>query len=284
LQSLQANGQTVARLVPEWSPAADAVDRIWMTGDEQAAQLAWTNAEGVHVLPVMAGQGLPDHVPATLAETGEVVAEPAVLRWAEQLFHRSAVVMTAQERWQLSAQSDWNLAQFDLTPHIATFDRAGAGLHALLHGPQWRAARWAAAILVLTQLVGLNAYAWRVRQVLAEQRTAIVNTFTTTFPQVRVVVDAPLQMEREVANLRRLSGNTSQRDVEALLSAYGTYAPAAMVNTAPATIEYVAGELRLSGPIWDAGEVASFNNTLQAPGFIARLDGQALIITSRATP
>ena len=284
MQALQTSGQTVARVVPEFSPTSGEADRIWMTGNEQCAQLAWADAQGVHRLPVVAGQTLPAHLPATLADTAEVVAEPAVSQWAEQLFHRNVVVMTAQERWQVSAQSDWNLAQFDMTRNSASLGRASAGLFDLWQAPQWRAARWVAGILMAAQLVGLNAYAWRARQVLADQRSTILSTFTTTFPQVTVVVDAPLQMEREVATLRQSSGNTSARDLEALLSAYGTYAPAALINSAPAAIEYVAGELRMSGPAWDPAEVTSFNSTLQAPGFGARLDGSALVITLRSAP
>ena len=52
-----------------------------------------------------------------------------------------------------------------------------------------------------------------------DKREAIRNTLKQTFPQVRVIVDAPVQMEREVATLRQLAGVASTRDLESQLAA-----------------------------------------------------------------
>ena len=44
-----------------------------------------------------------------------------------------------------------------------------------------------------------------------------------TFPGVRVVVDAPLQMERELALLRQASGAVANDALEAMLAGVGAY-------------------------------------------------------------
>ena len=79
-------------------------------------------------------------------------------------------------------------------------------LQTLRYAPEWRAARWGVAMLLLTQLIGLNAWAWKERSALQAKRDAVRTTLTTTFQSVRVVVDAPVQMEREVAALRQATG------------------------------------------------------------------------------
>jgi general secretion pathway protein L len=64
----------------------------------------------------------------------------------------------------------------------------------------------------------------------------------TTFPEVRVVVDAPLQMARALADLQRQSGTAASADLETLLVQYQAATP----NTpAPAAIEFIAGELQI---------------------------------------
>jgi general secretion pathway protein N len=51
------------------------------------------------------------------------------------------------------------------------------------------------------------------------------DTLRATFPQVRVIVDAPVQMEREVAALRQQTGTPSTRDLDALLAALAAALP-----------------------------------------------------------
>src|SRR3989344_5303385 len=120
--------------------------------------------------------------------------------------------------------------------------KAGSLASALLNAPQWRAARWGAALLVVAHLVGLNAWAWQERKALAAKQAAVRSTLTQTFPKVQVVVDAPVQMERELAQLRQAAGAVSARDLEPLLAAAGATLPS---GRQPTGIEYAPGELRL---------------------------------------
>jgi general secretion pathway protein L len=57
-----------------------------------------------------------------------------------------------------------------------------------------------------------------------------------------VVVDAPLQMARALADLQRQSGTAASADLETLLVQYQAVATDA---PAPAAIEFIAGELQI---------------------------------------
>jgi general secretion pathway protein L len=292
LDALEATGTAVRRLVPEWAPLTTEVpEHLWVVGNESNARLVWADSHGVHQLPLQAGQSLPGWLPwlsASVDTAPALWAEPAVAQQAEQLFHRPAQVATPMERMQTTAGALWDLAQFDLARRNPLLNRAASAFAALVRAPQWRPARWAMLAIVLAQLVGLNVYAWRAQAVLDTQRTEIGSVFASTFPKVSVVVDPVLQMQREVAALLQNTGNASPRDLESLLAAYGTvldgFNPAEPVQSAQAAMEFVAGELRITGHAPDAQQLDAANGVLQAQGFAARLDGSALVISPRSAP
>jgi general secretion pathway protein L len=100
---------------------------------------------------------------------------------------------------------------------------------------------------------------------------------TSTFVKVQVVVDAPLQMARELAALQRASGQASGRDLEAMLGAYAALAPN---QAAPEAIDYSAGELRIKGIALQPDELASLSLRLKARGYVALTDATGLVIRS----
>ena len=190
-------------------------------------------------------------------------------------------LQTASERALQAAASAWDLAQFDLANSGRTraLRKAGTLAGALLRAPQWRAARWGALLLVLAHLVGLNAWAWQERQTLAAKQAGVRNALTQTFTQVQVVVDAPVQMERELALLRQSAGSMSASDLEPLMAAAAQALPAPWQASA---IDYAAGELRLRGPELTTEEEAQARQTLAASGHQLRSDSGALVL--RAAP
>jgi general secretion pathway protein L len=209
-----------------------------------------------------------------------VRAEPAVAALAERTLGQQGQgisLYTASERALDAARGDWDLAQFDLasTGRTRALRKAGSALSASLYAPQWRAARWGAALLVVAHLVGLNAWAWQERQALAAKQAAVRNALTQTFPQVKVVVDAPVQMERELALLRQAAGSVSARDLEPLLAAAGAALPDGLQ---PTGIEYTAGELRLRGVALAPDQESALSARLQAAGYRARLDDGSLLL------
>ncbi|MBT9511397.1 MAG: general secretion pathway protein GspL [Acidovorax sp.] len=298
LQALEAAGRRVARVVPEFSPGPTASGRpeLCALGSPEEAVVVLTGQgadQGVAVLPLtpmalaLARAGM---APAGTAHpednTLTVRAEPAVAALAERTLGQQGqriALHTASQRALDAARGDWDLAQFDLasTGRTRALRKAGSALSALLNAPQWRAARWGAGLLLVAHLVGLNAWAWQERQALAAKQAAVRTTLTQTFPKVQVVVDAPVQMERELAQLRQAAGSVSARDLEPLLAAIGAALPEGRL---PSHIEYTPGELRLRGVALAPEEETVLFARLQAAGYRARLDDGSLLLRTEVSP
>jgi len=279
LHVLEEAGRPVSRIVPEFAPEGEMV--VYALGDpQQQPLLVAAGSEGVTVLP-LASQSLA-LLPA-LPEDTPCVAEPLAAELAQQVLQRPPGLQQAPQRWLRAAQSDWDLAQFDLSSsgRARALKKLGTAWADLLAAPQWRPARWGAVLLLVLNLAGLNAWAWRERSALDDKREAVRRTLTQTFPQVKVVVDAPVQMEREVAALRQLTGATSGRDLEAMLGALGTASPPQRPVSA---LEFANGELRLKGLAYSADEARNVAAALKAQGLSAVLQGETLVITQGAAP
>lgn len=278
LQALEQAGRPVSRIVPEFAPDAPS-DVLYVMGEPDQAQLVFTARGGVAVWPLSgASVALLNWPPEQ-----PIVAEPAVAALAEQLFQRNVTLQQVAQRRLLALESPWELAQFDLVnSHRArTWKRWSAALASWLRAPRWRAARLAVLALLGVNLLGLNAWAWKEKSVIEAQRLAIREVLTSTFPQVPVVVDAPLQMAREVALLQQASGASSGRDLETLLHVLGAAAPPAAV---PDAIEFGAGELRLQGLQLTPAALAALSFQLKAQGYAATRTGEQLVVKSVAAP
>ena len=286
LGALEQLGRPVARIVPEMAPPtanAAVAPVLLVTGTPDHAQLVYCSDLGVSVLPLTSASV------ALLTQThlGDsplpVVAEPAVAELAEQHFKGRVSLQTGPQRALAAAQSAWDLAQFDLlrTRGTRTRKQLATWGTSLLRAPHWRPARWAVLALVAINLIGLQAWAWKEESTLAAKRAAIRNILTTTFPDVRVVVDAPLQMTRSLADLQRQSGTAASGDLETMLGLFQTLAPEI---PAPTAIEFIAGELRLKviAPSEDA--VSAATAKLQANGYSAVLEGDRLVLKPERRP
>jgi general secretion pathway protein L len=98
---------------------------------------------------------------------------------------------------------------------------------------------------------------------------------------VRVVLDAPLQMQRETERLRVAAGRPGDADLEALL---GVAAAAWPDGQGPVqTLRFEGGRLTLAAPGFGPAQMQQFAVRLNAGGFTAELvDGRVQI--SRAAP
>jgi general secretion pathway protein L len=278
VQVLEAAGRPPSRIVPEFAP--EGVPTLYAIGDPQQPLLVLAGIDGVTALP-LAAAALP-LLPALPEET-PCVAEPAVAELAEQVLHHRPVLQHPAERWLRSARSAWDLAQFDFSSsgRARTLKKLATTWADLLTAPQWRPARWAALLLVVINLAGLNAWAWRERSALQDKRDAVRRVLTQTFPNVRVVVDAPAQMEKEVAALRQATGASSGRDLEAMLGALSKAAPP---QSAVAAIDFANGELRVKGLALVPQEVQGTAGALRSHGYSAALQGETLTITTETLP
>ena len=285
LQALEAAGIAVSRIVPELLPLAadDTADRdgaaCTLVAVDGAGQplLLHASASGVLACPLQAASLASLNCPPD----APLRAEPAVAALCEKLFERPVLLQSRAERALAAAQSDWDLAQFDLvnTQRSRSLKRLGAAWHALLRAPRWRAARWSVVALVVVNLVGLNGRAAAERAALQAQRQAIATVLTSTFPATQVVVDAPVQMQRAVAALQQGSGELGPRDFETLLGAWAQAAPNA---SAPSGLDFANGELRLQGLSLAPPALAEAKLALQAQGIALRPDGADLLL--RSTP
>jgi general secretion pathway protein L len=151
----------------------------------------------------------------------------------------------------------------------------------LLRAPRWKAARWAAVAVVVANLIGLNAWAWKQQAALDAKRQAVREVLTSTFPGVRVVVDAPVQMGRELSLLRQAAGGTSSGDFESLMTSFVAVVP---VNRVPTAIEFVAPELQIKGLGLTSAQVAQGAEQLKSRGISLRSDGDTVVIRAEGAP
>ncbi|WP_367066152.1 type II secretion system protein GspL [Oryzisolibacter sp. LB2S] len=285
LQALEAAGRAADRVVPEFAPGptASGQEECEVLGSPEDAQLVLTGhgpQQAVAVLPLAAARGL---IAGATEDSPPVRAEPAVAALAERLLGRRVQLRTASERALAAARGPWDLAQFDLASsgHRRLLRRLGSAANALARAPQWRAARWALGLAVALQIVGLNLWAWQDRQALAAKQAGVRSALTQTFPQVRVVVDAPVQMERELAQLRQAAGSMAPGDLEPLMAAAGAALPASQV---PAQIEYQDDALLLRGVALGPEELAAMNQRLAAHGYVARAQDDGLLLQAQERP
>jgi len=113
--------------------------------------------------------------------------------------------------------------------------------------------------------LGLNALAWRERSHLDAQQAALQNILKSTFPSVTLVIDAPLQMQREVDLLQQKSGAASSTDFEPLMAALASVLPA---GQAPSQLRFSQQTLRVQGVTPDAQA-----SNLQRQGLSLRQEG-----------
>ncbi|WP_394680579.1 type II secretion system protein GspL [uncultured Comamonas sp.] len=286
LQVLEAAGRAVARVVPSHAPGEPSPDgaQILVTGSPELAQAVvygTGSADAVLVLPVSRESAalLPSLGPDSI-----VHAEPAVVSTTEHWLQRPVQLYSPAQTMRDAARSDWDLAQLEFanSGRNRLQRRLGSGLNDVLHAPAWRPARWAVLALVVLSLVGANIWAWQERQQLQAKAALVRSTLTQAFPNVQVVVDAPVQMAREVANLRQASGGLSPSDAEPLLAAAGQALSSLPAGTVPSTVEYSGGELRLRGLPTDGFD--AFRQKLQAQGLQAQMQNDQWVIRAQAQP
>lgn len=290
LQALESAGRSVSRIVPAFAP--QSIAQIWATGTPESAWLLATGlASGSEApgtlacLPLGSDRADPQALASVLQALPPdtpIQAEPALVRLAENLQHPVQLV-TEAELGLAASRQPWDLAQFDfdqggqsrarrrLLDHWQSFRRA----------PQWRAARWAAVLALVAQVVGLNAWAWQENRAIAAKQVQLRSTLTSTFPRIPVVVDAPVQMQREVAALRQASGALTPADLEPLLAASAQALPAAAQAQA---LEFQDRQLRLKGVELQADALADAQQRLAGSGLQLQRDGADLVLSAEVAP
>ena len=301
LRVLDTAGRPVSRIVPSLWPLRQpqgtdgSATRSRLFDEDAPEPLHWAHAEGeqawldsasVHGLSrlplregadaqaAITGLGSPDGLP----DNGIWLADPAVAGLAERVLARRFQLVSLPAWLVRCAQSDWNLAQFEFS--LSTGARRRQRLRRqwlqFRKAPAWRPARWGLVALVAANLLGLNAAAWQERRLLAQQRQAIEDSLRQAFPGVPMVLDAPVQMRRELVRLQQTSGQPSGADLEVLLGALAQAAGDAPIGAT--RLQFRAGALQLSG--WQAPteRMQAIAQGLNSSGWQARADGDQLTL------
>lgn len=280
LAALEKSHVFVDRIVPSSWP--DDPPRGHFTqaagADGDMLTLAWSNLDGVAALRLQ-GSFARNLLPQSLPEGTRLTATPAAAAAAEAWLDGPVAVMSNAERALLATHSGWNLRQFGLARRSKGFRALRDTLRGL-QGPAWRPLRYGLAALVAVQLVGLNAWAWHLRSALADRKTAEVALLQSTFPQVRAVLDAPLQMRREVALLRAAAGKPDETDLEPLLQAAAAVWPAELSTVE--SVRFEPGRLTLSASSWNAAQIEQFRAQLRPQGLQVESANGRLVL-SRAS-
>lgn len=276
LQALDAAQKPAGRVVPEFSPDAGPLQLYAVEGSNSANWVITGVAVGGLMRLPFSEAALSMIPTATLQETVAVFAEPALAAQVEQYTQSSAILVTRQQRWLDAARSPWDLLQFDLVRNARsrTTKKITSLASSLLRERQWRPARWGVGVFLLANLVGLNVWAWQQNAQLDGLRAAVTSTLTQTFPAVKVVVDAPLQMQREVNALRQASGALSNGDLEAMLAALAAAAPDGNITN----IDFSAGDLRVKGMAANLQNDPNLAVLLKAKGYTAQPEGDAYVV------
>lgn len=270
LQALQAAQLSVQRLVPEFTPPGSG-ELLHALGDADSGWLWLRSAQhGVQAWPVAASAQLP----APWLEAAEVLAEPGLAAWAQSRWGERSRLVDSAHHWASALASGWELAQFELAGQLrpSRWWRWRERLDALWRQPRWRPARWGLLALLLAQLVGLNAWAWMTRQHWQAQQEGWTRMLQESFAHVTVVVDAPLQMARELARLRQASGQLGPADFEAQLQALGAALPAGVAG--PSRIAYEDGVLQWPALSLSPQQTAALGQALAARGYQLHSEGR----------
>ena len=277
LQAFEMAQRRVSHVAPEFEPGAGVL-RMHVISNAGLPQVILTGGQAIGVMRLP----LTPAVMALIPKTGDdeeiqVFAEPEVIELAEKLLRCKVELTTRPQRWLEATRSSWDLAQFELasSSRLRAVKRLRMFAQNLLYAPAGRPARWGFSLLVVIHLAGLNIWSWQVQNNLQARRTAIVATLKKTFPQIKLVVDAPLQMERELMVLRQTSGALSGRDLEPVLATLGSVV---RPDLSLGAIEFMAGETRLKGMQLGTLEASRMSEQLQRLGYSARQDGDTFFI------
>lgn len=303
LAALAAAGLVVDRLVPALAPLlADDGTTVTATPDKTGGAapvtvptghfylgaddtgqdtpwLALADADSALCLP-LAGSLARTLQPGWVARGTHFSATPAAAAAAEQWLDAPVAVRSEAEQALAAVRTRWNLLQFDLTPrHRGSLALGKLGRQLL--SPAWRPARLGVLALLVLQVLGLNVMAWQQDRALTDQRTAMDALLRSSHPQVRAVLDAPVQMQRETAALRVAAGVPADDDFEPLLAAAAAAWPDG--QPPPPQLRFEPGRLSLPATGWAPPQLDQLRGRLQPGGWAVDQNDGRLVI-HRAPP
>jgi general secretion pathway protein L len=200
-----------------------------------------------------------------LVSADNISAEPALVELAGQILQQPVKPLSKAERMIQTIHSSW-----DLSKRLQMRNLANRGPLEWLKAPRWRSARWAALTLVGVNLLGLNALAWLDEHQLSAKRQAMQKIGVSTFPNMNAILDAPVQMKREVSFLEHAQAAPVANDLDVMLGALSQTMPAGQTLKG---VDYTNGQLRVMGLDLNTSEASALSIGLKAHGYSATRDG-----------
>jgi general secretion pathway protein L len=288
LAALEAAGHAVERVVPMAMPGASRghfhAEYIGDEGESIADEAyPWLTLADAHGAATLRSDGSLVRqwlTPERVADT-RWTATPVAAAAAERLLGRPVPLLgdadRALEAVRAAAEAGLNLRQFELANRRRGTRAVGAFAQRLLSA-EWRPVRWGLAALVLVMVAGLNVQAWQLRGAIEQRKAAMTELLKATHPGLNVVLDAPLQMQRETERLRAAAGRPGASDLEALLAAAASAWPD---GTGPVqTLRFDSGSLTLAAVGWQAPQVQQFRDRLRGAGYAAEF-AEGRVVVSR---
>jgi general secretion pathway protein L len=266
LAVLEKAGVQVERAVPiSWPEDTPLGHFSAALGTDAGApmQLTWSDADGVAAIGVQ-GALARQMLPIWAAQPARWSAHPAVAAPAERWLGRGVLVLGDEQRMLQAVRSLWNLRQFDLAPrHRGTLALRNAWRR--FRSAAWRPVRYGLVALVALQLLGLNLWAWHQQRLIDGKREAMIQLLRATHPQIRAVLDAPAQMQRETDTLRTAAGKTGDADFETVLGVVAAVWPDGQAPLA--TMKFDNGRLSFAAGGLPETQVAQLRSQLAASGW-----------------
>jgi len=279
IDSLELAGLSLDRIVPEITPTEQGAS-LCAIGSAEEPWLLHASTQGVTRWPLTAASV------ALLAWPSDapLEAEPAVAAHAEKLFGRTVTLLSPGQRAIDASQSPWDLGQLGMSVSKQTriLKRIRNALSLFATSPRWRPTRWGLWVLLAVNVVGLNMRAFQERSAMLNQRQAMATVVTETFPKVSVVVDAPVQMQREINALQIAKGQAGGHSFESLLGVLmASLAVPGQPTPTPTTIDFSNGQLQVTGFSISPQTWAQAQLKLQAQGYLVRQSGDIVVIQAK---
>jgi general secretion pathway protein L len=279
IDGLELAGLSLDRIVPETTPTEQGAS-LCAIGSAEEGGLLHASTQGVTRWPLTAASV------ALLAWPSDapLEAEPAVAARAENLFGRPVTLLSPGQRANDASQSPWDLGQLGMSVSKQTriLKRISNALSMFATSPRWRPTRWGLLVLLAVNVVGLNVRAFQERSAINAQRLAMAAVVTETFPKVSVVVDAPIQMQREINALQIAKGQTSGHSFESLLGVLmASLSIPGQPTPTPTTIDFSNGQLQVTDLTINPQTWAQAQLKLQAQGYLVRQSGDIVVIQAK---
>ncbi len=281
INALEAAGHTVDKVVALSLPMAQTTGHFALSDESRRdAPLTLTLCRKDGVLALTCQGALARSMLPGLNEGARWTATPNAAAAAERWLGERVAVLNEADRLLNAARSSCNLRQFSLASSARGW-RTLKGLGQQFFSPAWAPLRWGLAALVGINLVALNAFAWSQNRELTARKSSMTALLQGSYPQVRTIIDPPLQMQRETERARAAAGRVGEADLETLLGQLASAWPEAAPPSG--TLRFESGRLTVSAAGWSTPQVQTLKDRLAPMGVeVEAADGRLTV--SRAVP